>query len=34
MDDPKEWRKKVKDDEGNEYTVDLVGEFFSNIDLR
>ncbi|KAF8416879.1 hypothetical protein EV426DRAFT_703220 [Tirmania nivea] len=32
MDDRKRWLKKVKD-EGDEYTVDLVETFFSNLDL-
>ena len=32
MDEKKRWMKKVKDGE-EEYTVDLVETFFSNIDL-
>ena len=32
MDEKKKWLKKVKDGE-EEYTVDLVETFFSNLDL-
>jgi len=32
MDDPEQWRKRVKDPDGD-YALDLVEEFFANIDL-
>jgi len=32
MDEPKRWRKKVKDPDGD-YELDLVEEFFANLDL-
>lgn len=34
MDDPKQWRKKMKDEDGKEYRLDLVEEFFPKLDLR
>jgi len=33
MDDPERWRKRVKDPDGD-YELDLVEEFFSNLDLN
>ena len=32
MDEPEEWRKKVKGPDGD-YELDLVEEFFANLDL-